>query len=189
MKPGPASLNSRSGFATQETASAVLGPGLSMTEKIKRKPLLPRKTVKIVDYKASAEDTIKRFPVTMAYLGRDDWPLPRLKSLPPLLRREQPLLKRDDEQERNKRRYQEQPWRKWYQSKDWYRLRWSTLTRDAFTCQECGIMESDTSKLVCDHIKTHGGDWGLFTDPENLRCLCKPCHDSVKQREDKARHR
>lgn len=113
--------------------------------------------------------------------------MPRLKSLPPLLTREKPLLRRDDvEQQRNKRRYQEQPWRKWYQTKEWYRLRWATLTRDEFTCQECGKMEGDTSLLVCDHVVPHKGDPVLFHDPENLRCLCKPCHDGVKQREDKA---
>ena len=115
--------------------------------------------------------------------------MPRLKSLPPLLTREKPILRRDDvEQLRNKRRYQEQPWRRWYQTKEWYRLRWATLTRDEFTCQECGKMEGDTSLLVCDHVIPHKGDYEMFFRGE-LRTLCKVCHDSVKQREDKAASR
>lgn len=40
----------------------------------KRKPILPRPGFpkKPIDYAALAADTIKRFPVTMAYLARDD---------------------------------------------------------------------------------------------------------------------
>lgn len=116
--------------------------------------------------------------------------MPRLKSLPPLLRRESPRLKPVDvEQERDKRRYREQPWRKLYQTKEWYQLRWAVLVRDQFTCQICGTIEGDTSKLVGDHIIPHEGDRALFFSERNVRCLCKTCHDTVKQREDKARSR
>lgn len=43
-----------------------------VTVKRKREPLLPRAEFaeKPFDYKASAEDTLKRFPKTMEYLGR-----------------------------------------------------------------------------------------------------------------------
>jgi 5-methylcytosine-specific restriction protein A len=116
--------------------------------------------------------------------------MPRLKTLPPLLRREQPRLRMaDPEQERDKRRYREQPWRKLYQTKKWFQLRWTVLVRDQFTCQICGCIESDTSKLVGDHIIPHEGDLDLFFSEPNIRCLCKTCHDGVKQREDKARKR
>lgn len=116
--------------------------------------------------------------------------MPRLKTLPPLLRREQPRMKPADvEQERNRRRYQDQHWRKWYQSKEWYQLRWSVLVRDEFTCQLCGVIESDTSQLVGDHKISHGGDRDLFFSEINVWCLCKTCHDKVKQKEDKARAR
>ena len=27
-----------------------------------------------------------------------------------------------------------------------------------------------------DHIRDHKGDWGLFTDRENLQSLCHSCH-------------
>lgn len=31
-----------------------------------------------------------------------------------------------------------------------------------------------------DHIEQHGGDQGLFWDPENHQSLCGNCHDSFK---------
>jgi 5-methylcytosine-specific restriction endonuclease McrA len=45
----------------------------------------------------------------------------------------------------------------------------------------CGRIEADTSKLVADHIMPHRGDERLFWDEANLQCLCKACHDGVKQ--------
>lgn len=77
-----------------------------------------------------------------------------------------------------------QPWRKWYKTSEWRRLRWATLVRDLFTCGMCGRLENDTSKLVADHRTPHRGDERLFWDAGNLWCLCKPCHDGAKQREE-----
>lgn len=115
--------------------------------------------------------------------------MPRLKTLPPLLKREAPRIKREDaEQMRDKRRYQEQPWRKWYNTKRWYQLRWLVLVRDEFTCQMCGLTEKDSSRLVCDHVVPHNGDEDMFWNGD-LRTLCKPCHDGAKQREDKMARR
>ena len=78
----------------------------------------------------------------------------------------------------------EQPWRKWYKTARWQKLRWSILVRDLFTCQwlGCGLVEADTSQLVADHRDPHRGDERLFWEPRNLWTLCKPCHDSRKQR-------
>ena len=59
-------------------------------------------------------------------------------------------------------------------------LRWQVLLDAAFTCEMCGIMEADTSKLVADHRTPHRGDRTLFFDRQNLMCLCKICHDSTK---------
>jgi 5-methylcytosine-specific restriction enzyme A len=39
---------------------------------------------------------------------------------------------------------------------------------------------------VVDHIKRHAGHGDpLFWDPGNWQSLCKPCHDSVKQQQDR----
>lgn len=79
--------------------------------------------------------------------------------------------------------------RKWYSTKRWQRLRWSVLVRDLFTCALCGRVEGNTSLLVADHKVPHRGDEALFWDESNLQCLCKRCHDSVKQREERAARR
>ena len=50
-------------------------------------------------------------------------------------------------------------------------------------CQREGRVEEAT---ILDHIKPHQGDQTLFWDRSNWQGLCKPHHDSVKQREEKA---
>lgn len=78
-----------------------------------------------------------------------------------------------------------QPYRQWYKTARWQRLRMSVLVRDMFTCQcGCGVVEADTSKLVADHRKPHRGDEALFWDDANLWTLRKSCHDSWKQRRE-----
>lgn len=88
------------------------------------------------------------------------------------------------EQERDSFRGQ-QHWRKWYSTVRWKRLRWSVLLRDGFTCQRCGKLEGDTAMLVANHKKPHRGNELLFWDDANLETACKPCHDSLIQREER----
>lgn len=38
---------------------------------------------------------------------------------------------------------------------------------------------------VVDHIRAHKGNDELFWDKENWQSLCKSCHDSVKQSEER----
>lgn len=80
------------------------------------------------------------------------------------------------------------PWRRWYKTARWQKLRMDVLLRDHFTCQrvECTRVEADTSRLVCDHRRPHRGDERLFWDQENLQTLCKRCHDGVKQRDEQS---
>lgn len=79
------------------------------------------------------------------------------------------------------------PWRSWYKTSRWQKLRMSILIRDGFTCQRsgCGRLTADTSQLVADHREPHRGDASLFWDEGNLQCLCKACHDRHKQREER----
>jgi 5-methylcytosine-specific restriction enzyme A len=73
--------------------------------------------------------------------------------------------------------------RSFYHTRRWRDLRWQVFERDLFTCQwqGCGLVFSDTSLLVCDHIVPvrvkPEGKW----DEANLQCLCKTCHDGPKQ--------
>jgi 5-methylcytosine-specific restriction protein A len=94
----------------------------------------------------------------------------------------------DDKAAASRARDRRHEYRAWYKTQAWRRLRWKILTRDLFTCQRpgCGRLEADTSLLVADHRKPHRGDPGLFWDEQNLWCLCKTCHDSVKQAEERA---
>lgn len=81
-----------------------------------------------------------------------------------------------------------EPWRRWFNTARWKRLRLKVFERDLFTCQcGCGVIEPDTSKLVGDHIIPHRGDPRLFWDDGNVQTLRKsPCHDEKKQREEYA---
>ncbi len=90
------------------------------------------------------------------------------------------------ERSRSRQRDETLPWRRWVKTARWQRLRWSVLVRDLFTCQKCKRIETDTSQLVADHKTPHRGDERLFWDDANLQCLCKTCHDVVKQTEEQA---
>ncbi|UYY60117.1 HNH endonuclease [Sphingomonas sp. S2-65] len=112
-------------------------------------------------------------------MGRLKGLVPRLK---PLRSKHAPapLTRQERDQVRD-----EQPWRKWYKTAAWQKLRMAVLLRDLFTCQRCGKIEADTSQLVADHKRPHRGVEALFWDILNLWTLCKPCHDGWKQREEK----
>lgn len=82
---------------------------------------------------------------------------------------------------------QRHAWHNWYYLARWRRLRWQVLEDANFTCERpaCGRIVADTSKLVADHKRPHRGDPELFWDRGNLQCLCKPCHDREKQRQER----
>ena len=42
-----------------------------------------------------------------------------------------------------------------------------------------------TLATIADHIEPHKGDEDLFFDPSNLESLCKHCHDSTAQSEER----
>lgn len=76
------------------------------------------------------------------------------------------------------------PWRRLYNTRRWQRLRLAQL-RQAPLCRMCQDMGKTTPATVVDHTVPHKGDESLFFDPGNLGSMCKLCHDSVKQREEK----
>lgn len=94
-----------------------------------------------------------------------------------------------DEKARDRKRATEQPWRKWYNVAEWKTLRMRVFIRDHFTCQICGRIDGNTSRLIGDHKVPHRGDRSLFFDEENVWTLCKPCHDSEKQKRERAEGR
>lgn len=79
-------------------------------------------------------------------------------------------------------RSNDEPYRKLYKTARWQKLRWSILVRDLFTCQMCGKIGADTSKLVCDHVEQHHGDpIAFWAGPFQTLCA-DPCHNTHKQR-------
>jgi 5-methylcytosine-specific restriction protein A len=113
----------------------------------------------------------------------------RLSRIPSLLAAMPPALASMpiDAKDAERKRAEFHPWRALYKTKRWMQLRWATLVRDLFTCQMCGKIEADSSKLVADHKRPHRGDEALFFDPENVETLCaSPCHAKHKQRLEQA---
>lgn len=78
------------------------------------------------------------------------------------------------------------PWRAWYKTAQWQRLRWQVLVAALFTCAMCRRIEGQTRLLVADHVVPHRGDARLFWEQRNLQCLCKACHDGAKQAGEKS---
>lgn len=112
----------------------------------------------------------------------------RLKALKPRLTAAPSRLNRaTDERSLDRRRLDDSATRKLYKTARWRELRWSVLVRDGFRCQikECGRLEHDTRKLVCDHVEPHRGNVEKFWAGP-FQTLCKACHDGVKQKEEVA---
>lgn len=110
----------------------------------------------------------------------------RLPTLKPALTAPRPKLQAPtDEAGRTRYRKQSSPWRSWYNTARWQKLRWQVLVDAMFICAMCGKMETQSRNLVCDHKKPHRGNEELFWDRAGLQCLCKSCHDSAKQKEER----
>lgn len=69
--------------------------------------------------------------------------------------------------------------------KPWREAREAFLARFPL-CVYCARQGRTESATVVDHIKPHNGDATLFWDERNWQPLCKHCHDSIKQREEKS---
>lgn len=85
----------------------------------------------------------------------------------------------------DKSRNQLAPWRAWYKTARWLKLRQVILLRDLYRCQMCGRVSS--TGMVVDHVRPHRGDEHLFWDEGNLQVLCgSPCHSKHKQALERA---
>lgn len=72
---------------------------------------------------------------------------------------------------------------KLYRSKRWQKLRAWHLSKQPL-CVMCKAAGKLTAATVVDHVTPHKGDAALFLAPTNLQSLCKPHHDSDKQRQE-----
>lgn len=85
-----------------------------------------------------------------------------------------------------------EPWRKWYSTPRWRRLREQVFRRDGYICQRsgaiCGGKGNDWNSPVANHKRAHRGDPVLFWDPANIETVTKQVHDSeIQAEESKAR--
>jgi len=66
-----------------------------------------------------------------------------------------------------------------------YTRQWEALRAEFLrlhpTCAFCGSLAEHV-----DHIKAHKGNPALFWNWNNLQALCAHCHNSVKQRQERA---
>jgi 5-methylcytosine-specific restriction endonuclease McrA len=67
----------------------------------------------------------------------------------------------------------------------WRKVRAAHLRNNPL-CAYCARQGLTTLATVVDHIKPHRGDPALFWDETNWQSLCQPCHDSIKQAEEKS---
>lgn len=74
---------------------------------------------------------------------------------------------------------------KLYDTTRWKRLRLNQLS-NAPLCAYCLLLGRVSNATIADHITPHKGDEALFYNADNLQSLCKPCHDSVKQQQEKS---
>lgn len=70
---------------------------------------------------------------------------------------------------------------KWQKARERY-------LKDHPLCVYCAKQGRTTAAFIVDHIVPHRGDKVLFWDQANWQSLCKHCHDSVKQRQEKTGH-
>jgi 5-methylcytosine-specific restriction endonuclease McrA len=70
----------------------------------------------------------------------------------------------------------------------WQRAREAYLAQHPLCifCERDGLV---TAATVVDHVEAHHGDDARFWDSGNWQSLCKPHHDSTKQRQEKSRPR
>ena len=109
--------------------------------------------------------------------------MPRIATIKPRIAKLAPRLRQED---RDTQRAADQPWRRWYFTARWQKLRESIRLRDKYTCGICRLICAGRGQAVVDHRMPHRGDEALFWDAANLWCLCKGCHDSVKQRDERS---
>lgn len=94
------------------------------------------------------------------------------------------MSRRQQNREHDRRRREEVPWRGWYKTARWQRLRQIQLNAEP-VCRMCKQQDRTTEARVADHVIPHRGDPDLFWHGE-LQSLCLSCHSGAKQREEKS---
>lgn len=116
----------------------------------------------------------------------------RLKGLPPRLSVLRPAVgyAPGDAKAADKDRNTLAPWRAWYQTERWRKLRLQVFVRDEYRSQRSGDICAGTypapNSPVANHKIPHRGDPKLFWDPNNIETVTKAEHDRLIQAEERA---
>ncbi|AGH31329.1 hypothetical protein TVVG_00035 [Tetraselmis viridis virus SI1] len=93
------------------------------------------------------------------------------------------MTRREDQNRaHDARRRAQKPWRKWYSTTRWRRLRRAQLRRQPY-CVICRAQGKSRFATVADHVKAHRGDPHLFWFGE-LRSVCEEHHNRDSQIKD-----
>lgn len=91
--------------------------------------------------------------------------------------------RRESRRAADRKRADEQPWRRWYFTNRWKARRLAQLGRVPW-CEPCKAAGRSRPATVADHDPPHRGDeHAFFHGP--LKSLCDTCHSSAKQREER----
>lgn len=112
------------------------------------------------------------------------FPVPLMPTMPPTFRARSQPTRLEQRRRYDEARRRDKPWRAWYQTPEWRAIRKRQLEMEP-NCRAHRKAGELVKATVCDHIEPHRGDKvRFFAGP--FQSLCKPCHDSAKQREERA---
>ena len=93
--------------------------------------------------------------------------------------------------EHDRLRTNTRPWRAWYKTARWEKLRQAAFLRDRWTCQRSGELclgrGQEPNAPVANHKIPHRGDPALFWSLDNIETVTKRVHDSLIKVEENAR--
>jgi hypothetical protein len=111
-----------------------------------------------------------------------------MPTMPPTFRAGPVRTKRERDQDHDRHRRREKPWRAWYQLPVWRKqIRPRQLAEEPY-CRRCSERGQTVPAKVVNHVDPHQGDWDKFIGGP-FESLCKTCHDSDVQREERANDR
>lgn len=114
----------------------------------------------------------------------------KFRTIKPLVATIKPLIGGPKgEKARDQHRRNTQPWRNWYKTPRWEKLRREAFKRDGYICQRsgdaCTGKGNDPYAPVANHKVPHHGDPDLFWDINNIETVTKRVHDSLIQAEER----
>ena len=95
--------------------------------------------------------------------------------------------RKDKRRDYDAQRRAAKPWRAWYSLKVWTEIRSHQLAKEPL-CRRHLARGETVAATVCNHVEPHRGDWQKFISGP-FESLCKACHDSEVQREERSARR